>query len=114
VEEKICHEAIPTPTLVSGVRAESAPASAVFTDFVWDHVFHRGSCTSATVLPAFDVRAEPRASSKRSEVVGAGVTVLLLKDSLRVCRPRAKVVLSTGNNRQKSYSEDPCYWDFSD
>ena len=46
------------PRLVSGVRLESAPSSAVFTDFVWDHVVDRGSCVSTNVLPAFDVRAE--------------------------------------------------------
>jgi hypothetical protein len=39
---------------------------------------------------------------------------VLLKNPLCISRPRAKVALSTGNNRQKSYSEDPCYWNFSE
>jgi hypothetical protein len=62
---------MPIPTLVSGVRAESAAASAVFTEVAWDHVVDRGSRTSANVLPAVAVRAEPRASSERSAVLEA-------------------------------------------
>jgi hypothetical protein len=75
---KICHEVTPIPnchrgscTLLPGACTESAPASAVVTDFVWDYVIDRTSCTSADVLPAFDVRAESGASSQGSEVVGA-------------------------------------------
>jgi hypothetical protein len=60
---------MPIPTLVSGVRAEPAPASAVFIEVVWDHLVDRGSRTSANVLPAVAVRAEPRASSERSAVL---------------------------------------------
>src|ERR1700760_3871742 len=77
IEEKICHEALPlldcnfgSCSPGSGVGASAALDSAWFIRLEWNHVIGRGSRATGNISPAFDVRAKPRTSPERSEVVG--------------------------------------------